>query len=48
MEQEQRGPLTFEDRQKKKREAEESQEKQKAEQLRADYLKRTGRTEMKP
>jgi hypothetical protein len=38
----------FEERMRKKREAEEKAEKEKAERLRQDYLRRTGRTEIKP
>lgn len=38
----------FEARMKKRREKEEEKEKLDAEKLQQDYLKRTGRTEMKP
>jgi uncharacterized protein YnzC (UPF0291/DUF896 family) len=41
-------PLTFEERMRAKRQDEVEQEKVEAEKLRTDYLKRTGRTEMKP
>lgn len=40
--------FTFEDRQKKKAQAEKEKEQVEAEKLRNSYLKRTGRTEMKP
>jgi len=38
----------FEERMRKRRETEEKAEKEKAERLRQDYLRRTGRTEIKP
>jgi hypothetical protein len=40
--------IQFEDRMKKKEEAESKQEEIDAEKKRQDYLTRTGRTEMKP
>jgi hypothetical protein len=41
-------PLTFEERLAAKRRVEEEQDAQDAEKLRQAYLKRTGRTKMKP
>ena len=41
-------PMTFDERMAEKRQKEAEQDKIAAEKLRADYLKRTGRTEMKP
>jgi hypothetical protein len=45
---EEKKPLTYEERMEAKRNTESEQKKLEAEKLRTDYLKRTGRTEMKP
>lgn len=45
---EDRAIAQFEERMKEKRKFEEEAEKLKADRLRHEYLKRTGRTEMKP
>ena len=41
-------PMTFDERMAEKRQQEAEQDKVAEEKLRTDYLKRTGRTEMKP